>query len=72
MTGELKYLGTTFTGQNSVQEYIEGRLKAGNVCCHSEQNLLFEVLLRKNMKAKTYRTVILPVFCMGVKLGRPH
>ena len=27
-------------------------------------------LLSKNLKIKIYRTIILPVVCMGVKLGR--
>jgi len=41
-----------------------------NACYHSEQNLLSSRLLSKNLKIKLYRTIILPVVCMGVKLGR--
>jgi hypothetical protein len=37
---EFKYLGTTLTDQNSIQEKIKGRLKLGNACYHSVQNLL--------------------------------
>jgi len=37
---EFKYLGTTLTDQNSIQEEIKSRLKLGNACCHSVQNLL--------------------------------
>ena len=33
--GEFKYLGTTLTNQNSIQEEIKSRLKSGNVCCLS-------------------------------------
>jgi len=29
---EFKYLGTTLTNQNSIQEEIRGRLKSGNAC----------------------------------------
>ena len=29
---EFKYLGTTLTNQNSLQEEIKGRLKLGNAC----------------------------------------
>ena len=29
---EFKYLGTTLTNQNSVQEEIKSRLKLGNAC----------------------------------------
>jgi len=42
---ELKYLGTTLTNQNSIQEEIKSRLKSGNACYHSVQNLLSSSLL---------------------------
>ena len=32
---EFKYLGTTVTNQNSIQEEIKSRLKSGNACCYS-------------------------------------
>src|SRR5215510_7017024 len=58
---ELKYLGVTLTDQNSIQEEIKSRLKLGNACYHSEQNLLSSRLLSKNLKIKirVYRTIIL-------------
>ena len=49
---EFKYLGTTLTNQNSVQEEIKSRLKLGNACYHSVQNLLSSRLLSKNLKIK--------------------
>ena len=64
-----KYLATTLTNQNSIQEEIQSRLKSGNACYHSVQNLLSSSLLSKNIKIKIYRTIILPVVCAGVKLG---
>jgi len=67
---EFKYLGTTLTNQNSIQEEIKSRLKLGNACYYSVQNLLSSRLLSKNLKIKIYRTIILPLSCMGVKLGR--
>ena len=67
---QFKYLGTTLTNQNSIQEEIKSRLKLGNVCYHSVQNLLPSSLLSKNLKMKIYRTIILLLFCMDVKLGR--
>jgi sorting nexin-29 len=67
---EFKYLGTTLTNQNYIQEEVKSRLKLGNACCHSVKNLLSSRLLYKNLKIRIYRTIILPVFCMGVKLGR--
>ena len=67
---KFKYLGTTLINQNSIQEEIKSRWKSGNACYHSVQNLLSSSLLSKNLKIKIYRTVIFPLFCMGVKLGR--
>jgi hypothetical protein len=37
---EFKYPGTTLTDQNSIQAEIKSRLKLGNACYHSVQNLL--------------------------------
>ena len=42
-----------------------GRLKLGNACYHSVQNLLSSRLLSKNLKIKIYRTIILPVVLYG-------
>jgi hypothetical protein len=36
------------------------------------QNRLSSSLLSKNVKIKIYRTIILPVFWIGVKVGRSH
>jgi len=65
-----KYLGTTLINQNSIQEEIKSRMKSGYACYHSVQNILSSSLITKNFKIKIHRTIILPVFCMGVKLGR--
>jgi len=64
---EFKYLETTLTNQNSIQEEIKSRLKSGNACYHSVQNLLSSSLLSKNLKIKIYRTKILPVVLYGCK-----
>jgi hypothetical protein len=42
---QFKYLGTALTNQNSIQGKIKIRLKSGNDCCHSVQNLLSSSLL---------------------------
>ena len=47
---EFKYLGTTLTNQNSIQEEIKYRLKLGNYCYYSVQNLLSSSLLIQNFK----------------------
>jgi len=62
---EFKYLRTTLTDENSIAEEIKSRLRSGNTCYHSVQNLLSSRLLSKNLKIKIYRTVILPVVLYG-------
>jgi UDP-galactopyranose mutase len=62
---EFKYLGKTLTNQNSISEEIKSRMRSGNACYHSVQNLLSSRLLSKNLKIKIYRTVILPVVLYG-------
>src|SRR5215469_2278977 len=62
---EFKYLGTTLSDQNSIQEEIKSRLNLGSACCHSVQNLLSSSLLSKTLKIKIYRTIILPVVLYG-------
>jgi len=62
---EFKYLGTTLTNQNFIQEEIKSRLKSGNACYHLVQNLLSCRLLSKNLKIEIYRTIILPVVLYG-------
>ena len=49
----------------ALQEEIKSRLKLGNACYHSVQNLLSSRLLSKNLKVKIYRTIILPVVLYG-------
>jgi len=44
---EFKYLGTTLTNQNSIQEEIKSRLKLGKACYHPVQNILSFSLLSK-------------------------
>ena len=45
MVEEFRYLGTTLSYQNSIQEEIKSRLKSGNDCYHSVQNLASSSLL---------------------------
>jgi len=46
-------------------EEIKSRLRSGNMCYHSVQNLLPSSLPSKNLKIKIYRTIILPVVLYG-------
>ena len=57
---EFKYLLTTLTNQNSVEEEIKSRLKLGNACYYSVQNLLSSSLLSKTLK--NYDFVRCPVW----------
>ena len=62
---EFKYLGTTLTNKNSIQEEIKSRLKVRNACYYSVHNLLSSSLLSKKLKINIYRTIILPVVLYG-------
>jgi hypothetical protein len=65
MVEQFKYLETTLTSQNSIQEEIKGSLKSGNACYRSVQDLLSSSLLSKNTNIKRYRIIILPVVLYG-------
>jgi len=47
-----KCLRTTLTIQNSIPEEIKSRLRSGNACYHSVQNLLSSKLLSENLNIK--------------------
>jgi hypothetical protein len=51
---QFKYLGTTATNQNLIQEEIKMTVNSGNACYHSVQNLLSSRLLSKNVKVRIY------------------
>ena len=59
------YLGTALTNRNSIQEEIKSRLKSGNACYYSVQNLFSFSMLFKNLKIKIHGTIILPVILYG-------
>ena len=58
-------MGTTLTNQNSTQKDITSRLRSGNACYHSVQNLLPSTLLSKNLQIKIYRIIIVLVVVYG-------
>jgi hypothetical protein len=68
---QFKYLGTTVTDQNLIQEEIKRRLNSDNACYHSIQNLLSSHLLSKNIKVRMYKTTILPVILYGCETWSP-
>jgi hypothetical protein len=65
---QFKYLGTTVTNQNLIQEEIKRRLNSGNACYHSVQNLLSSHLLSNNVKVRIYKTIILLVVLYGCEI----
>jgi ribosomal protein S2 len=54
---QFRYLGTTITNQNLIQEEIKRRLNSGHACYHSVQNLLSSRLLSTNIKIRVYKTI---------------
>jgi hypothetical protein len=58
-------LETTVRNQNSIEEVIKSRLNAGNACCHAVQKILSSLVVYKNVKIKTYKTIILSVVLYG-------
>jgi hypothetical protein len=63
---QFRYLGTTISNQNLIQEEIKRSLNSGNAFYHSVQNLLSSCMLSKNIKIrirgvfKKYRTLFFP------------
>ena len=51
--------------QKSIHEETKSKLKSGNACYHSVQNVLSYSLLSKNIKIEIYRTIILSVVLYG-------
>jgi hypothetical protein len=60
---QFKYLGTTVTNENLIQDKIKRILNSGNACYRSVQNLLSSCLLSK--KIRIYEAVVLPVVLYG-------
>jgi hypothetical protein len=58
---QFRYLGTTVTNRNLIQEKIKRRLNSGNACYHSVQDLLSSRLLSKYLKIRICKTIILAV-----------
>ena len=52
-----RYLGNNLGNQNFVQEEIKSRMKSGNDCYHSVQNLLSSSLLSKGKKKLRYTEI---------------
>jgi hypothetical protein len=62
---QFKYLGTTITIQNLIQEQIKREPNSGNAYYHSVQNLLYFHLLPKNVNIRICKIIILPDVLYG-------
>jgi hypothetical protein len=62
---QFRYLGTTITNQNFIQEEVKRIFNSGNACYHSVQNLLPSRLLSKDIQISIYKTIILHVVLYG-------
>jgi hypothetical protein len=62
---KFRYLGTTMTDQNCMNEEIKNRLNSGNACYLSAQSLLCSHLLSRNVKVKINKIIILPIVMYG-------
>jgi len=65
---QLKDEGTTLTNQNSIRKEIKSSLQPGNSCYYSVHHFWSSSLLSKNIKFKTYKTLILPVILYGCEI----
>jgi hypothetical protein len=65
---QFKYLRTTVTNQNLIQEGIKRRLNSGNAGYYSVKILLSSCLLSKDVKVRIYKTVILPLVLYGCEI----
>jgi hypothetical protein len=68
----IKYLGTTETNQNFINEEVKSRLNSGNDCYHSDQKLLSSLILSMYIKIRLYRSCNFACFCACVKLNLRH
>jgi hypothetical protein len=58
LVAPFRYLGTTITNQNLIQEEIKERLNSGNACYHLVQNLLSSRLLSNNIKIRILSCIL--------------
>ena len=64
-----KYLGTTVTKDNLIEEEIKERIVAGNRASFANQKILQSKLVSKKTKMKLYKALIRPVQYMDPNVG---
>jgi hypothetical protein len=60
-----KYLGTTVTKDNLIEEEIKERIAAGNSASFANQKILQSKLISKKTKMKLYKALVRPVVVYG-------
>jgi predicted site-specific integrase-resolvase len=60
-----RYLGTTVTKDNQIEEEIKERIAAGNRVSFAKQKILQSKLIPKKTKMKLYKALIRPVAVCG-------
>ena len=60
-----KYLGTTVTKDNLIEEEMKEKIAAGNRASFANQKILQRKLISKNTKMKLYKALIRPVVVYG-------
>ena len=62
---KFKYLGTTVTRNNLIEEEIKERIAAGNRASFANQKILQSKLISMKTKMKLYKALIRPVVVYG-------
>jgi hypothetical protein len=62
---QFKYLETTVTNQNLIQEEIKRRMNSGSTSYNSVQTLPSSCLLSKNLNIRIYKTILLSAVLYG-------
>jgi hypothetical protein len=65
ITNVTRYLGTTVTKGNLIEEEIKVRIAAGNRASFASQKILHSKLISKNTKMKLYKALVRPVVVYG-------
>ena len=66
-TTEFKYLGSTVTSNNMVEEEVKLRIAAGSRCAWAMKSILSSSMISRTTKLQTYTVVIRPIVIYGAE-----